>query len=392
MSLKKMIFLGLIFVVIIPLFSAAGAEISPEKKVGYANMPAVVVVSTEWIGTLKNYNSSPLNVLDKNGTKVQLVFPQFKLRVLGSGFIVSQDGYIVTSAHVVNMKDTELRSEFAQLTVAWAESNYPSLFSTKDGSINSTQNTSNSLINILKSYNIEYQQQIYVYFGSLDQVSSNGHPADVRRSSSLDTWQSLDGRKYRSGKDIAIIKIEGFDNLPTVTLGDSNMMEVGDKVILIGYPGITYSWKNALLSSTTDFVPTVTSGILGAKKKLPDESDVLQTDAAMYHGDSGCPAFNDNGEVIGISDFGSGHFIEPGEWIDDEGYNFLIPINIAKEFLDEMRINATTSSTTQHFEKGLTYYWNKDYSNAEKEFNWILTEGDSDNLYAKDYLKMTTKK
>ena len=57
-----------------------------------------------------------------------------------------------------------------------------------------------------------------------------------------------------------------------------------------------------------------------------------------------------------------------------------------------MRINATKSNMTQHFEKGLGYYWGKDYSNAEQEFNWILAHEDSDNLYAKDYLKMVSEK
>ena len=305
MSMKKMIFLGLIFVIVIPLFNAAGEEVSAEKKVGYTNMPAVVVVSTEWIGTLKNDNDSPLTVLATNGSKVHIVFPQMKIKGLGSGFIVSPDGYILTSAHVVKMKDEELKSEFTRMAVAWAENKFPSLFGTNGGSINSTQNRSKSLSNILMSYNMEYDQLIYVYFGSLDQVLSDGHPADIRRVSSLDTLLSSDGHKYRSGKDIAIIKIEGFNNLPTVTLGDSDKIDVGDKVILIGYPGTTYSWQNTLLSSETDSVPTITSGILSAKKKLPDESDVLQTDAVMYKGDSGCPAFNENGEVIGISDFGS---------------------------------------------------------------------------------------
>lgn len=94
--------------------------------------------------------------------------------------------------------------------------------------------------------------------------------------------------------DVALIKIRNAKNLPTVTLGKSKDMEVGDPVIAIG---------NAL-GLTGD--PSVTTGIIsaiGRSIETPEETldNLLQTDAAINFGNSGGPLVNMNGEVIGIN-------------------------------------------------------------------------------------------
>jgi tetratricopeptide (TPR) repeat protein len=89
-----------------------------------------------------------------------------------------------------------------------------------------------------------------------------------------------------------------------------------------------------------------------------------------------------------VTTFGSGQKLSSGEWLDIPGYNFLIPINVAKSFISELNINTTPSEATVHFEKGLEYYWNKQYSEAEKEFNRIVAL-DPNNKYASDYAKMS---
>src|SRR5688572_22579862 len=91
--------------------------------------------------------------------------------------------------------------------------------------------------------------------------------------------------------DLAVLKIEAR-NLPTVTMGDSDKVRVGDPVLALGNPmGIGQ---------------TVTSGIVSAKGRstgLSDGSfeDFLQTDAAINRGNSGGALVNTNGELIGIN-------------------------------------------------------------------------------------------
>ena len=106
------------------------------------------------------------------------------------------------------------------------------------------------------------------------------------------------GEKYRGTvvgfdpeTDVAVIKIEAKKDLPTVTLGDSNVAQVGDWVLAMGSPfGLDQ---------------TVTAGIISKKERENPYFNVfqrfLQTDAAINRGNSGGPLVNMHGEVIGMN-------------------------------------------------------------------------------------------
>src|SRR6266550_881204 len=92
--------------------------------------------------------------------------------------------------------------------------------------------------------------------------------------------------------DVAVIKIDAAQDLPTVTLGDSNAAQVGDWVLAVGSPfGLDQ---------------TVTAGIISKKEReTPSPASnfqrFIQTDAAINRGNSGGPLVNMRGEVIGIN-------------------------------------------------------------------------------------------
>ena len=113
--------------------------------------------------------------------------------------------------------------------------------------------------------------------------------------------------------DIAVLKIAAKD-LPTVKLGDSKSVRVGQWVLAIGSP---YGFEN-----------TVTAGIVSATSRaLPDGTytPFIQTDAAVNPGNSGGPLFNMNGEVIGIN---SQIYSRTGGY---QGLSFAIPIDVASQ-------------------------------------------------------------
>lgn len=174
--------------------------------------------------------------------------PKQKRQGLGSGVIVSKDGYILTNTHVVEGADE----------------------------------------------------------------------IEVVRSDSKKSYQAkLVGTDPQT--DIAVLKIEE-SNLPTITLADSDHIEVGDVVFAIGNPlGVGQS---------------VTMGIVSAKGRsgfgMTEYEDFIQTDAAINQGNSGGALVDSQGRLIGINTFivsRSGGY---------QGLGFAVPVNLARYVMNQL--------------------------------------------------------
>lgn len=172
---------------------------------------------------------------------------------LGSGFIISEDGYILTNAHVVEEADEIL----------------------------------------------------------------------VRLNDRRELEAELVGTDSQT--DVALLKVEA-DGLPTLTIGNSDELRVGEWVAAIGSP--------------FGFEHSVTAGIVSAiNRTLPRDAYVpfIQTDVAINPGNSGGPLFNLDGEVVGIN---SQIFTRSGGFM---GLSFAIPISVAMDIADQLRDDGRVS-------------------------------------------------
>jgi len=166
-------------------------------------------------------------------------------RGVGSGFIVSQDGYLLTNAHVV--KDAD---------------------------------------------------EIFVTLTDKREFAAHLIGIDINT-------------------DIALLKIEG-NKLPSVTIGDSGKINVGEWVIAIGSP--------------FDLDNSISAGIISAKaREIGDFLLLIQTDVAINPGNSGGPLINMNGQVIGIN---SQIYSRSGGYM---GISFAIPINDAMRVAEQLK-------------------------------------------------------
>jgi serine protease Do len=153
-------------------------------------------------------------------------------------------------------------------------------------------------------------------------VLTNAHVVDGAKEV---TVKLSNHREYKAkvlgadrSSDIAVLKIDAHD-LPTVQLGDSNQLNVGDYVLAIGEP--------------FGLEETATAGIVSAKgRSLPGDGYVpfIQTDAAVNPGNSGGPLFDANGNVVGIN---AQIYTNSGGY---EGVSFAIPINLAVQIKDQI--------------------------------------------------------
>jgi serine protease Do len=153
-------------------------------------------------------------------------------------------------------------------------------------------------------------------------VLTNAHVVDGAKEV---TVKLADHREYKAkvlgadrSSDIAVLKIDAHD-LPTVRLGDSDQLSVGDYVLAIGEP--------------FGLEETATAGIFSAKgRSLPGDGYVpfIQTDAAVNPGNSGGPLFDASGAVVGIN---AQIYSNSGGY---QGVSFAVPINLAVQVKEQL--------------------------------------------------------
>src|SRR5687767_1427932 len=150
------------------------------------------------------------------------------------------------------------------------------------------------------------------------------------------TVQLLDHRTYKAKvvgndptTDVAVIKITGNGDFPTLPLGNDDNTRVGEWVLAIGNPlGFDFTVTAGIISAKGRSLP----GLLNRNRTGPNYSisDLIQTDAAINPGNSGGPLVNSRGEVIGIT---SAIASPTGV---NAGYGFAIPISLARKVMDDI--------------------------------------------------------
>lgn len=281
--------------------------------------PAVVLIETKVEGEVR---------LPLPGGGVER-FP-ISMGGTGSGFIIHPRGYLVTNGHVVQLYYEKNEEKLKALALRQALLQRMGIEDPTQQLTPEQQDQFNRLVKQFKDRaDILLRKSLIVYLSNgfyyAAEVKAYSPPIAPYYGKLIAPGIDL-GMAEESGKDIAILKIEG-KNFPTLPLGDSDLVQLGEPIWVIGYPGAVL--QHAYISKISAMLtPTVTQGTISGTKVDIKGMPVIQTDAQVTWGNSGGPAVNKEGKAIGVATFIS---IVRGQAI--QGFNFLVPINTVKEFI-----------------------------------------------------------
>ena len=332
--MKKIFQIGILSLLFLTFFSitlAQSEELQLDKyqRMAYRVKPAVVNIISVVIVKMQ-YVKDNTPVQENTGTGGT-----------GSGFIINPEGYVVTNGHVVEAS-YEYDKDKARI-IQEVLKNFVTAKLKKEGK---SPNPAN-----IEKWIEENKLRIAGEQSISKVVISNGDDYD------------FEIKKYsppipQRGKDVAVIKIPARD-FPVVYLGNSSDLRLQQLIFPFGYPGAAAPDGEYLGEKTATEV-SITRGTVSALKLDVKGVPVVQTDAAIGHGNSGGPACNEAGEVVGISTFGP----------EVAGFNFLVPIDTAKEFINDAGVKYNTSSKfNEKYNSALDATWNKEWFTARDLIN-----------------------
>jgi S1-C subfamily serine protease len=262
----------------------------------------------------------------------------------GSGFFISPDGYLVTNAHVVEFvqqgEDKAHARIVADFVAQLAREKGVDLAKVPAAQRQEIDRAVGQAVRLAKKVSViilpNGDQLVY-------DIKVFGTPVGLAGS-----------------KDVAILKVQ-TRNAPTLMLGDESTVEIQDKIYAIGYPGAADDLVG-VLDEKAMLEATITDGNVSARKKTSDGVPVIQVTTVISPGNSGGPALNEGGQVVGLATFKAAQA---------EGYNFLVPASTVKEFLKQAGVTNEDSLTNQAFRSGLALHWEHRYTEAIKEFEEV---------------------
>lgn len=356
------------------------------------NQPAVVRIGASRCGTIR------INFPDGTNAGIENVCNGG----IGSGSFISSDGYIATNGHVTRVlladmvngyintaKDyTQLKSRVAELTKYLVKLGVltPEKKAALEQGIDSRDNKVLGLLStigkVFPSNVLSIENDTYHYAVQLgnepmrvkDDLSAFIYTKTVIEASFIaaDYYEGASAAVFsqdviESGKsDVSILKVEGGP-YPAVTLGSIDSVHRGDKLIALGFPSFVDGGVHTTQKYT---VPSATSGsvisLLSDASAGGSGHKFITTTVPIAHGNSGGPAFNEKGEVVGINTYGAINCADQKCF----GNGTARDIEDLKKLAEENNVKISSSSNvSEEWNKGLTAFREADYGTAATSFD-----------------------
>ena len=354
------------------------ASVDASEKIGALYSPAVP----------KIYNAYCMDI-QVQGT---VLFKEACSASMGTGFILTGDGYVGTNGHVATADPRDLAIYNALSYAAYKNDTRYLEFLVKAANI-TNGDVAGKTGKVLWSYVVNQlyeldasqftavnsiQNLLVGVAGDTPNVTTLVANTKARREyAGTDTIvrAELLASDYRqaelftgtlSASDVALLKLEEGDSYPTVKLGEITDITQGANLSIIGFPGNANT--NGIVS-TENATPTLTSGKVSSVKDASGSTKkLIETDTTIGHGNSGGPAMNDSGMVVGVATYTA-----DGGGEGDGTYNYIRDIADLKTLMDNEGVIAEPSLTQIAWETGMDKYYNSHYSSALKYFDEVKT-------------------
>ncbi len=312
--------------------------------------PAVVLVVAEVTAEV---------TLDCGGGPTKVTPPPF--RETGTGWFIDSGGWVVTNGHVVQPAHETPRwlvNQQAQRAVSMAC--LPRALErarlTPGERPDAEDAVRRKLLDaVLPTAKVTLNPQVFV-------LISNGSKlkAEVKKYSPPVSTEP----GAMSARDLALIKVPG-DVFPVLPLVESKVVQIGDPIHIVGFPGVVLSHE--LLNESASMEASVTNGAVSGFKEDKNKNPFIQTDAPASWGNSGGPAVDSKGEVVGVLTFVS---LAPGaEGSIVQGFNFVIPAQAVREFVKGTPVKPDgRSKFNDVWFAGLRAFFTEDWKGAERQF------------------------
>ena len=278
-----------------------------------------------------------------------------------TGSIVTPDGYIVTAAHCTKAAPDELQQGYVQQGLKPMLDAAVQKFLTDNPGFDSDQQQklSNAVAAYLSSQ-AQLANQSEALAGAMFSNTSSGDRQAVGKPLSLVSQGAAptSSKGPFGDKDVSILKLDGYSNLPTLPVGSDATTDTGQQLYVDGYPAAAD--ESTLQNLGT---PTLSAGSISSKKTSDQGVPLIETTAATSGGNSGGPGFDENGVMVGIVSYGSS--------TNGASYNYLIGGSVVDEFLHEKNIQARQSTTTSIYDTALNDYYRHYYKRALPEFQQV---------------------
>ncbi|HXZ04902.1 MAG TPA: S1C family serine protease [Ktedonobacteraceae bacterium] len=296
-------------------------------------------------------------------TNKDVTFPQsgsgYQLALSGSGTFITATGEILTADHVVNPPQQDL-DQFLQQQASQDIATYMNQVLKVNPPVTSDQVTAQLASGQLQS-NSQYstpQSRVYLstaYIGPLSITNFQNIPSNVYAP-----VDRIEKQSSFTDKDVAIIHVSNMNNMAMVQLGDSTGVQQQDNLTIIGFPG---NGDVAGNSATDLLTPSVNQVFVSSIKTTNSGAPLIQVGGNVEHGDSGGPALDSHGAIVGIVSFGAAS--------SQGSTSFLQASSSASALVQSLGLNTTPGPFQKAWNQAFTDYasnipghWHK----AQSEF------------------------